>query len=256
MNLAINVARNKEIDGEVYYFTYEESREDIIYKLLNIDIHREEAANKLEQPDNINYIEGYFRNPSGYKNDFFLKSKDSFFNELIYNGRLRISYPNLETQSLCMAIEQLKERAKPVIIFIDYIQQLRIDGSYNTKQLELQEICEQLRETAIATKLPIVLGAQLNRFVGMEAEIDSSKIREAGDIEQTANLVLGLWDRAFTKQDGNDKDRKGNKAKHEPGTLYVEVLKGRGMGTGAYGELPYNGNTWRIRNYERDNSPF
>ena len=124
-----------------------------------------------------------------------------------------------------------------------------MEGSYASKQLELQDICEALREVAIQTGLPIILGAQFNRTVDQEGAMDSGKIREAGDIEQTADLVLGLWDRNFTKQDDTHKDRRGKKAKHEPGVLYVEVLKGRTTGAGAYAELPYNGNTWKIKNY-------
>lgn len=245
MNMAVNIARSN-MKGDVYFFTYEESREEILIKLMNIDINESLDSN------NLKYIKAYYKSKTGdnFKNETFLRGENKFYSELIDPGRLRVSYPALETNNLCLAIEQIKAKGNPAVFFIDYIQQLRIDGmSSQPKQIQLQEICEALRETAINTGLPIVLGAQFNRTADQEGNIESSKIREAGDIEQTANLVLGLWDRNFTKQDGSHKDRKGNKASYEPGTLYVEALKGRGVGAGAYGELPYNGNTWKISPY-------
>jgi hypothetical protein len=83
----------------------------------------------------------------------------------------------------------------------------------------------------------------------MEGDIDSGYIREAGDIEQTANMVIGLWDRAFTKS--GDQDRKGNTARNEPGILYLEILKGRDIGVGAWAELSYNGETGKIENINK-----
>jgi DNA primase catalytic core len=246
MNMAINIAQTQK-EGEVYFFSYEESSEAIRFKLMNIYIDKDFKPGER----NLEYIRGYFKHPTGanYHNTDFLEGKDRFFKELHNTGKLRVNYCSLESSRLCSTIERIKKEANPIAIFIDYIQLLRAEGQYGSKQLELQYICETLRETAIATGLPIILGAQFNRLANQEGAIESSLIREAGDIEQTADLVLGLWDRFFTKQDGTHKDRKGNKAKYEPGTLYVEVLKGRTLGAGAYGELPYKGNTWKIYKY-------
>jgi hypothetical protein len=252
MNMAINIAQSDK-EGEIYFFSYEESREAILLKLMNIYIDKDFKQGE----NNLKYIKGYFKHPTGanYHNTDFIGGKDKFFKDLINTGKLRVNYSSLESSSLCKTIEQIKEKAKPIAIFIDYIQLLRAEGKYQSKQIELQAICERLRETAITTGLPIILGAQFNRDANQEGNIDSGKIREAGDIEQTADLVLGLWDRKFTKQDGTHKNRKGEQAIFDPGTLYVEVLKGRSLGAGAYGELPYKGNTWKINNYS-SSDPF
>jgi len=252
MNMAINISQSDK-EGEIYFFSYEESREAILLKLMNIYIDKDFKQGE----NNLKYIKGYFKHPTGanYHNTDFINGKDKFFKDLINTGKLRVNYSSLESSSLCKTIEQIKEKAKPIAIFIDYIQLLRAEGKYQSKQIELQAICERLRETAITTGLPIILGAQFNRDANQEGNIDSGKIREAGDIEQTADLVLGLWDRKFTKQDGTHKNRKGEQAIFDPGTLYVEVLKGRSLGAGAYGELPYKGNTWKINNYS-SSDPF
>jgi DNA primase catalytic core len=248
LNIAINTARKYQ-DKEIHYFSYEESREALLIKLMNIYINE----TFKHRPNNLRYIKGYYKSGGAtYHNTDFLEGKDRFYQELIYPGRLRVHYTPLDIDGLAGAIEYLNAKGRVGAIFIDYIQLLRIRGDFQSRQLQLQEICERLRETAIKTRLPVILGAQFNREVTMEGEIDPGKIREAGDIEQTANLVLGLWDRAFTKQGGpkgkEHKDRKGETARYEPGILYVEVLKGRDIGAGAYGELSYNGNTWKVEN--------
>jgi DNA primase len=249
LNLAINTAL-KHPDREVHLFSYEESREALLIKLLNIYINYPKFKSDTT---NLKFIEGYFKSGGGtYRHKEFLEGKERFFRELINSGRLRIHYSPLKVEGLTGAIRYLTEKGRAGAIFVDYIQELRINGNFQSRQLQLQEICEQLRETAIETRLPVILGAQFNRTVTMEGDLDSGNIREAGDIEQTANMVIGLWDRAFTKQGGvkgkEQKDRRGDTARHEPGILYIEVLKGRDIGVGAWAELRYNGETGKIRN--------
>ena len=248
LNTALNTAQRYP-DKEIHFFSYEESQEALLIKLLNIYVNKDFKTGT----NNLRYIKGYFKTGGDtYKNPDFLEGKERFFKELIYSGRLRVHYSPLSIDGLTGAIEYLTSRGNVGAVFVDYIQLLRIEGTFQSRQLQLQEICERLRETAIKTRLPIILGAQFNREVQMEGDIDPGKIREAGDIEQTANLVVGLWDRAFTKENqgkGKEhKDRRGETAKYEPGVLYIEILKGRDVGVGSYGELRYNGNTGRIEN--------
>ena len=248
LNTALNTAQRYP-EKEIHFFSYEESQEALLIKLLNIYVNKDFKKGT----NNLRYIKSYFKTGGEtYKNPEFLEGKEKFFKELVYTGRLRVHYSPLSIDGLTGSIEYLASRGNVGAVFVDYIQLLRIEGTFQSRQLQLQEICERLRETAIKTRLPIILGAQFNREVQMEGDIDPGKIREAGDIEQTANLVVGLWDRAFTKENqgkGKEhKDRRGETAKYEPGTLYIEILKGRDVGVGSYGELRYNGNTGRIEN--------
>jgi len=248
LNLAINTA-TKYPTKEIHLFTYEESQEALLIKLMNIYINVEFKRGV----NNLRYIKNYFKSGGRtYTNPEFLEGKERFFKELIYSGRLRVHYLSPDVDKLTGAIQYISKKANVGAIFVDYIQLIRIGGNFQSRQLQLQEICERLRETAINSRLPIILGAQFNRTVTMEGEIDSGNIREAGDIEQTANLVLGIWDRAFTKENlsgqKEHKDRRGDRATYAPGELYVEVLKGRDTPVGTYGVLKYNGNTGKIEN--------
>jgi hypothetical protein len=238
LNMAVNIARNPAVHGDVYFLTYEETAADLTLKLMTLDINSKE----------LDYIKKYYR--KGMPQDNFIDAafragKDNFMRELIEPGRLRVMYPGLPAPELCSMIRLLKQEGRVAAVFIDYIQQLRIpELASQSRQAQLQEICEQLRDTAISTGLPLILGAQFNREVNQEGDIESSKIREAGDIEQTANLVIGLWDRAQTRE--GQKNRQQKAAKNAPGELYAEILKGRGIGTGADAVLKYNAKTWKI----------
>ena len=245
MNMAVNIARNEAVQGDVYFLTYEETAADLLLKMMTLDIDTDELT--------LDWIKEYYRNGSPERRfrttektaETFRTKKTLFFSELIHTGRLRVLYPGLPAPALCSMIRQLTQEGKVAAVFIDYIQQLRIpEQATQSRQVQLQEICEQLRDTAIATGLPLILGAQFNREVNDEECIDSARIREAGDIEQTANLILGLWDRRQSR--GTQKNREGNTAKQEDGILYAEVLKGRGIGTGAWAKLEYRAKTWKI----------
>jgi replicative DNA helicase len=247
MNMAVNLASNRAVNGDVYYMTYEETRGDLMLKMMNIHIN---APLQDGGRSNMKYIKDYYAKGSPdniFTNAHFQEGKRRYFEELINSGRLRIIDPRLTAPALCGLIEKIKEEGRPAAVFIDYIQQLRIqEYAQQSRQVQLQEICELLRSTATKTWLPLILGAQFNRNVKQEADIDSVHIREAGDIEQTANLVIGMWDRAQTRPGHEGRD--GKKARYAENELYAEILKGRGVGTGASAVLQYDPGTWKIWN--------
>jgi len=250
MNLALNIALEYP-EKTVHFFSLEEDKEAIILKLLNIFINKELKAGAK----NMKYIRNYFKtNGSTYHNQDFLQQKDEFFNELINTGRIMVHYASSDTDELITSIKYINEKHTPGAIFIDYIQLLNLRQSFQSRQLELQSICNKLlKDLAVPTGLPLVLGAQFNREVFEEGMMDATKIREAGDIEQTSNLVLGLWNRGYTNSNKH-KDKKGNSALNNPNELYLEVLKNRDGQSGLIAELEFNGSTGKISNkYDNTN---
>lgn len=140
----------------------------------------------------------------------------------IKDGRLEILTPKSTAESLSTAIierctafkeeeqpnednnqkEGLEEQAqkggvkkKIAAVFIDYVQKLTTEEERVNRQQEIQKICQTLLSTALDTRAgtSIILGAQVNRNVTSFEELTLDKMREAGDIEQDANLVLGIW---------------------------------------------------------------
>ena len=72
-------------------------------------------------------------------------------------------------------------------VFIDYVQLIPGEGQSYSRQTELAKVSASLRTLARDTGLSIILGAQITRT----AET-TDHIREADDVLNDANLVLGL----------------------------------------------------------------
>lgn len=115
-----------------------------------------------------------------------------------------MSYKNQQLNQLDEVSKRTdsKKKLKPLgAVFIDYIQKLTTEGVSKSanRQVEIQKVCQTLLSTALDTRVtaPIILGAQVNRGVKSFDVFGLDSVRESGDIEQDANLVLGVWnDRA------------------------------------------------------------
>lgn len=243
INLALNVCTANPTK-EFYLFSYEEDTESIIINTLNTYIDKPISGN------NRTTLKNYFAGKNTYSMDY--PSKDSFFNELIATGRLNIHYSSYNSDTLIEAIRYLHKHAKPGAIFIDYIQLLNLpEGKYKTysRQEEIKEICIALKDVAVETGLPIILGAQFNREVINHLRIHPTKIGEAGDIERIANLIVGFWNNNFKPMGAegeiNEITMQGIGSKN---TIYATILKNRGGRVGLFELLDYNGNTGKIKN--------
>ena len=238
MNLTLNILSQLE-DKTIHFFTYEESKEAIALKLMNTYINKEFKRSV----NNIDYIRGYYKNGGDtYNNPDFLELKEKFFKEVIDTGRIKIHFKPLDVVDLVNVIKLVRERDNAGAVFIDYIQKIPIkDVRYNTRQAELGQIGNQLIAVSVETGLPIITASQFNREVKTCNDLDLNKLREAGDIEQDANTVIGLWN--YEKNpEGENKEG-----------LYIKVLKNRNGVTGSEVTLSFNGNTGKISN-PRDNS--
>lgn len=247
LNLALNVAKQKK---ETYFFSYEEDSDSIVLKALNIHLDRELSKN------NKRSIESYFTTDStdymseGVRNTF-KEDKDKFFTEFIEDRKLNINYTNYDSDTLIDAIRYLHKNANPQAIFIDYIQLLNLPkGKYKTysRQEELKEICIALKDVAVETGLPIILGAQFNREVVNALRMHSTKIGEAGDIERIANLIVGFWNGAFKPQGDKGEIDELNAKAIKGNNIYATILKHRGGRVGLNELLSFNGNTGKIKN--------
>ena len=245
INTALNAAADIETiqsNKSAYFFSYEESGDAILLKALNTYI------NKSLSKNNRRSIESYFKNgdlefisSEGDCRSTFLYGKDNFFRYLIHSGRLNIFYSEYTSDDLIAALHYLHKHGNAGIIFIDYIQLLSL-GSNKTgsRQEELKQICRDLKDCAVETGLPIVLGAQFNREATDETSIHSSKIGEAGDIERAANLIIGLWNNMFPAF--------GVKTHVPSPTVNATILKNRDGEAGIKETFAFDGNTGKISN--------
>jgi len=260
INLALNVAQAYP-DKEAYLFSYEEDGDTVLINTLNTYLDEEISSN------NRRTLKSYFTTGStDYINrqstENFTTTKDKFFKELIDTRRLNIHYCSYSSDTLIEAIRYLHKNAKPGAIFIDYMQLLHKGqggkNKYNSRQEELKQICLDLKDLAVETGLPIILGAQFNREVVNQLRLHATKIGEAGDIERIANLIVGFWNNNFkplaiTDAELNQINTMGAST---PDTLYTTILKNRGGRVGLEEILSYKGNTGKIKNSSSSGSSY
>lgn len=245
INTALNIAQSN-IGKEVHLFSYEEDRDSILINALNTHLDTQLSGNNRTTLRN-NFTGGNSRTIEG---------KDTFFTELIDSKKLNIHYTNYNSHTLIEAIRYLHKHANPGVVLIDYIQLLNLPGEVkraeriNSRQEEMKEICIALKDLAVETGLPIILGAQFNREVTNQLKIHATKIGEAGDIERIANLIVGFWNNNFKPLNPTDGELKdlNSKGANTPNSLYTVVLKNRGGRVGLEEILSFNGNTGKIKN--------
>jgi replicative DNA helicase len=249
INLALNVAEAYP-DKQAYLFSYEEDSDSILIKTLNTYLDTPISGN------NRTTLENYY---SGKNKTSLPEGKDKFYTDLIDTKRLSIHYSNYDSDTLIEAIRYLNKHAKPGAIFIDYIQLLNLpQGKYKTysRQEEIKEICIALKDVAVETGLPIILGAQFNREVINLTKIHATKIGEAGDIERIANTIIGFWNTNFLGLATEGEIKEINSKGWISNSIYATVLKNRNGKVGGEEFLEFNGNTGKIKNRDNKIDPF
>jgi replicative DNA helicase len=226
MNLLLNLLELYP-DKTFYFFSYEEPVKIITLKLLNILAgirfegqqlpnlvqylrHQYTAAKHFQHETNTN-------DTSETKNGIFTiehtSAKQSASIEAVETakqklgqyfdtGRLLLFGNRPHPEHIRAMIEQRQIERSVGGVFVDYVQKVKpASGKFATRQLELQNVSSQLHGIAVDLNVPMIVGAQFNREVRTESDVREDCLREAGDLEQDANLVLALWNPAKTEQD-------------------------------------------------------
>lgn len=215
MNFCLNMTDIYK-DKRFFFFSYEEIKSKIALKLLNIL-----SGEVIDKNQNTRYLSKYIKNKE--KNRPKIEEGKRKYDNLTENGRLWIIDEPYYVNDLADTITYLKETYDNIgAIFIDYIQKVKIRGKFNTRQLEIQKISERILEIAKSLSLPIILGVQVNRGVKSFKDLTLDKLREAGDLEQDPNLVIGLYNEAKEKLQEKNKDESG-----ELVDLDIRLLKNR-----------------------------
>lgn len=113
------------------------------------------------------------------------------------------------------------------IIIIDYLQLLKADATYRgNRTAEVGEISRSIKNLAMELNIPIIALSQLNRASEMKEtkEPTMAELREAGNIEQDASVILLMWN-----LNADDRTKKGCKIeKQRQGENGKVVLKFNG----------------------------
>ena len=157
------------------------------------------------------------------------------------NERLAKADNIVITTAGAKSVNDIKTESKNMdydIIIIDYLQLLKADNTYRgNRAAEVGEISREIKNLAMELNIPIIALSQLNRAsMGRDdKEPTMSELREAGNIEQDASVIMLLWN-----IDENDKSKKGCKIeKNRQGECGKIVMR-------------FNGDTMRFEETDED----
>ena len=126
----------------------------------------------------------------------------------------------------------MKDSDKPHVICIDYLQLMKSDLPQKDRRLEVEKISRDLKVIAKETGCLIIALSQLSR--GVESRQDKrpmmSDLREAGGIEQDANMIFMLYrddyyNNELADNDTGKSDIELNVAKNKDGETGVVELE-------------------------------
>jgi len=221
-------------EKKFYYFSYEEARKAIGLKLLMIL-----AGETLQKETNYGAYINYMKEKRGSNRK--IEAAIQEYEELTLTGRLSVSDKMHKADDLATVIDTLATRGDVGAVIVDYIQRIPLGRkSDGQRYLDIKYISSLLLEQAVSHDIPIILGAQLTRDkTGSRPKLDN--MRESGDIEQDANIVLGLYTKAV-----DDREEKDGTTIQQPVDMEVYILKNRGGQAGGKLPLSFNQPVYKI----------
>jgi replicative DNA helicase len=162
--------------------------------------------------------------------------------ELVHNRITEISKLNLNIaddhnirylNNIKSLARKYSRKGKLDFLIIDYLQLIKTNAKFGTRDLEIGYITGELKNLAKELNVPIMLLAQLNRpMKGLK--VTSPKLedlRESGNIEQDADIVIFPHRPSYYDENAEDDNGKSWKnrggliiAKHREGERDVRVL--------------------------------
>lgn len=109
---------------------------------------------------------------------------------------------NLFLQEGSKSVSEIRHESRHMnydVIIVDYLQLLQTEGTYSgNRYAEVGEISHKLKAMSMEFDIPVIALSQLNRVsAGKEFTKPSmSEMRESGDIEQDASIIILLWNKS------------------------------------------------------------
>jgi DNA primase catalytic core len=183
------------------FFTYEEPSEHILTKLLN-SLLGEDLSHLYheyeEASNNYAYLKAYLR--SGRADVPVVEAGKEKLRGFMDSQRIQVVDGNYSVEDLDGILTgELKKGPELGAVFLDYIQRMSTSRQTQDKRTEIAHISHQVLQIAKRTGLPLILGAQINRDAGKEhagakvKEPALDNLKEAGNLEEDANLVLSVF---------------------------------------------------------------
>jgi replicative DNA helicase len=241
LNLLANLLRSYP-EQRFAFFSYEEARSRLALKLIMI-LADQVLRNGDNQAATLELLQG----EAAFNNQAVEAAKQEF-GAWTSSGRLLLSDKRLVAEDLAGTIGHLHEEQGLGGCLVDYIQKISVLRPASQRYLDVKRASELLLEQAVRTNVPLVLGAQLGRPAGGKSgsAVRLDNLRESGDIEQDANVVLGIWNKAVNVDVEAEQDEVEKEWRGADSDLMVAVLKNRNGRAGVKEYLAFNRDTLRL----------
>ena len=196
LNLMLNMVK-LNYEKAFFFLSYEETKKQLALKLINIL-----SQTVINETQNLNYLKYCLQGDnSRIAKDQAIRIEEGkgMFNSMTQDKNLWLIDEPYYLDELRDTITYLAQKYPIGAIFIDYIQKIKTKERFGTRQLQIQHISATLLELAKSLHLSLIVGAQLGRDKDRTDKVRLDNLREAGDIEQDANLVLGIYNETMEK---------------------------------------------------------
>ena len=145
----------------------------------------------------IEYLKGLY--PGGP--ELVIEQARKEVGELLSSGRITLIYRNAAADEIADMVQAFADRGNIGAVFVDYIQKVPAtpqgNGRFTAAYQKIQAASEALRDAAVRADVPLIMGAQFRRTdsTDKKAVLRLDNLRESGDIEQDANIVLGIYNK-------------------------------------------------------------
>jgi len=245
LNILLNMTESYP-DRTFLFYSFEMSKKDLMIRLLMImsDFDGTQSKDKYHT-QNTNYFKWYLNNRR--RRDFLKETKieDALrrYGDLVREGRLYLICRPLTDKQLSRDIKKLTQRGDIGAVFVDYLQRITPEADNSQRYMDIKRVSDTLLQTAIQNEIAVIAGAQFRREnTGKKTRPSMDSLREGGDIEQDASLILGLYNKqADLKEEGEE-----TKDDNSLPIIEVDILKNRNGSTKRGIELMFIGSVYKI----------
>jgi replicative DNA helicase len=186
LNVTYNIASQ---DKNVLFFSLEMNKKQIVPRIFSMisEVSLGNIINGMVDDEDAEKITTAFLKDAEILKRIFIDDSSIYLNDIV-----KTAYTT----------------EKVDVIIIDYLQLIKTQGKYQMRYQELADISVTLRNLAKELDIPVITLAQVNREV--EKKVNKrptlADLRESGDIEATADVVMFLHREGYYKKDKNVDD--------------------------------------------------
>jgi len=218
-SFALSIARNVAIqEGKsVGIFSLEMTKEQVIERLLCAEA----------QVNILRLRSGYL----GADSDAWRRIMRAA-NELQKASILIDDTPAISVMELRAKARRMKAEHGLDLLIVDYLQLVEGGAKVEVREQEISYIARSLKGLARELEIPVIACSQLSRAVERR---DSkrprlSDLRESGEIEQTADVVLFLYRKDYYEESKHEREEEGEPEedeRREPAVTETEIIIGK-----------------------------